>query len=456
VIQHQQYDSKADVWALGCILYQIAMLHAPFEAKSLLALAKRIVEGNYAPVTGSYSPLVSEVVAACLSVDVDARPDIEGVSQLIAPLLVKEIDRLTNLTFDRSSELNAERSRRRLHQTEAEQHKLTIHSLMSHHLSASALDSSAGAATPSTPSQTQPFIPSLNGDTMPSARNPSSPPSRLSSDDRRPASAESSGSANDSGQRTPYPPGSSTSSRAHQDCGTPLVCERDAHQPVPWRRTSQSDAEVGSSALSSSSSSLGAPRGGQRPGSGKSRPGSGSGKTVRIGPRRVRSVDPITTMLNQLHKVIYVSQLPAVFAVHPNDQAMFERNRHFIDRYKRELFARHGRASSLKSELKLLSSGSADTLTVDLGSVPDKKEWAGLFGDGAGAGIADGDARGTEGGASFDRGADAPAQRTMTYARLQHLLEEVRVALWPPLLSSRSLASIQCCCLSCWVLHNSV
>lgn len=170
----------------------------------------------------------------------------------------------------------------------------------------------------------------------------------------------------------------------------------------------------------------------------------------------MRSVDPITTMLNQLHKVIYVSQLPAVFAVHPNDQAMFERNRYFIDRYKRELFARHGRASSLKSELKLLSSGSADTLTVDLGSVPDKKEWAGLFGDGAGAGIADGDARGTEGGSSFDRGADTPAQRMMTYARLQHLLEEVRVALWSPLLSGRSLASIQCCCLSCWVLHNSV
>ena len=213
-----------------------------------------------------------------------------------------------------------------------------------------------------------------------------------------------------------------------EGCARGAQTERDRRQSVPLSVSSQSEVDVGSPALSSMSSlpmAVGTPRSAQRPGSGRSRPGSGSSKTVRIGPHRVRSVDPITTMLNQLHKVIYISQLPAVFTVRPDEQSIFERNRHFIDRYKRELFARRGRASNLKSELKLLSSGSTDTITVDLGWVPEKKEWVGLFGDGAGVVNTEGDVRRGEKD-SVDRVGDAPVARSMTYARLQHLIEEVR------------------------------
>ena len=30
IVQQQPYNAKADVWALGCILYQMATLEAPF------------------------------------------------------------------------------------------------------------------------------------------------------------------------------------------------------------------------------------------------------------------------------------------------------------------------------------------------------------------------------------------------------------------------------------------
>eukprot|EP00038_Savillea_parva_P029373 m.70676 g.70676 ORF g.70676 m.70676 type:complete len:441 (+) comp8661_c0_seq1:1983-3305(+) len=146
---------------------------------------------------------------------------------------------------------------------------------------------------------------------------------------------------------------------------------------------------------------------------------SASSKTVRIGPSRVRSVDPITNMLHQLHKVIFISQLPAVFAVRPEEQAVFERNRHFVDRYKRNLFTQRGQASSLKSELKLLSSGSNETVGADIGPMPGKREWSGLFDAGGGGGGA-----GAGGGADGADYATEPPPRKLTYARLQQLIEE--------------------------------
>lgn len=64
---HHRYDSRADIWSFGCILYQIAVLSAPFESKSMLALAKKIVEGKYAPIAG-YSKLVTQVSDAIPSI----------------------------------------------------------------------------------------------------------------------------------------------------------------------------------------------------------------------------------------------------------------------------------------------------------------------------------------------------------------------------------------------------
>ena len=43
VVRHQPYDYKADMWAVGCVLYQLAALQAPFKGENLLALNNAIV-----------------------------------------------------------------------------------------------------------------------------------------------------------------------------------------------------------------------------------------------------------------------------------------------------------------------------------------------------------------------------------------------------------------------------
>lgn len=77
-----------------------------------------------------YSALLESVVGACLTLDLNKRPDILDLLQLIAPVMAREIDRLLVDTTRCTEELEAERRLKRMHQTEAAQHKQTIHSLV--------------------------------------------------------------------------------------------------------------------------------------------------------------------------------------------------------------------------------------------------------------------------------------------------------------------------------------
>ncbi|KAL3892562.1 MAG: hypothetical protein SGPRY_015011, partial [Prymnesium sp.] len=76
IVQHEAYGEKADIWSLGCILYQMVMLKPPFEGGNPLAVAHKIVEGAYPPLGDGFSPLVVEVTSKLLCVDPSSRPDI--------------------------------------------------------------------------------------------------------------------------------------------------------------------------------------------------------------------------------------------------------------------------------------------------------------------------------------------------------------------------------------------
>ncbi|KAM7389521.1 hypothetical protein PAMP_023494 [Pampus punctatissimus] len=68
------YSSKSDIWALGCLLYEICALRPPFAATNLLSLFYKITKGEYDPVPNIYSENISSLTQRMLHLKPDKRP----------------------------------------------------------------------------------------------------------------------------------------------------------------------------------------------------------------------------------------------------------------------------------------------------------------------------------------------------------------------------------------------
>lgn len=72
--QDVPYSSKSDIWALGCLLYEICALRAPFAATNLLSLFYKITKGDYSPVPDTYSDNISSLIQMMLCLNPENRP----------------------------------------------------------------------------------------------------------------------------------------------------------------------------------------------------------------------------------------------------------------------------------------------------------------------------------------------------------------------------------------------
>ena len=82
-IRHQPYGLKVDIWAIGCVLYNLCTLEAPFSGDNLLTLGHNITNMNPKPLPHRYSPRLQGFVNLLLEKDQDARPKIKDVIKLI-------------------------------------------------------------------------------------------------------------------------------------------------------------------------------------------------------------------------------------------------------------------------------------------------------------------------------------------------------------------------------------
>ncbi|XP_023947908.1 serine/threonine-protein kinase Nek8 [Bicyclus anynana] len=72
------YDTKSDVWALGCLLYEMCTHRRAFEAETLVGLVKAITSGSVCPIDSTvYDRGIQDLVDSMLSVLPDKRPSIE-------------------------------------------------------------------------------------------------------------------------------------------------------------------------------------------------------------------------------------------------------------------------------------------------------------------------------------------------------------------------------------------
>ena len=73
------YDKKSDVWALGCVLYEMVMLKHPFDAETQLELYTKIINDDYDEVDDYYSKGLVKFIEMMLQKDYHKRPGIEEV-----------------------------------------------------------------------------------------------------------------------------------------------------------------------------------------------------------------------------------------------------------------------------------------------------------------------------------------------------------------------------------------
>lgn len=70
----QKYDSRCDIWALGCIVYEMCTLIPPFRAEDFPGLFQAVISGSYSEIPTKYSPNLKDFISCCLTVDPWKRP----------------------------------------------------------------------------------------------------------------------------------------------------------------------------------------------------------------------------------------------------------------------------------------------------------------------------------------------------------------------------------------------
>lgn len=76
MVEGKHYSTKADIWALGVILYQLCCFKLPFDANSLPVLALKILKGSFPPIPNYYSKDLKSLILQMLQVDQKKRPTI--------------------------------------------------------------------------------------------------------------------------------------------------------------------------------------------------------------------------------------------------------------------------------------------------------------------------------------------------------------------------------------------
>jgi len=75
------YNEKVDVWAMGCVLYELAARNRPFDGKNMITIAKKIQAEKPKALSSAYSASCRKFVMGLLEKDIAKRPSMEALVQ---------------------------------------------------------------------------------------------------------------------------------------------------------------------------------------------------------------------------------------------------------------------------------------------------------------------------------------------------------------------------------------
>ncbi|KAM9308162.1 serine/threonine-protein kinase Nek10 [Gastrophryne carolinensis] len=378
VVKSEPYGEKADVWAAGCILYQMATLNPPFHSTNMLSLATKIVEAVYVPVPeGTYSEKISYIIKRCLTSDADHRPDIVEVCALISDVIMRYMDNLSTSQIALEKKLDRERKRAQKYFIETNKSTVTYGhrhpSLPYNHYGQSSMSSSSSSSSGIASCKSD-FIPM--GSLHPSSSETESDvffPDHSDSmdnlakevfseiEDETDVSNNSSCSLYFKGsgagtlkRSTSASGGEISQAREHAaSVGSrprPALLPLDLLLNVPslvFRSQTRNPATSLDTGWPSHNFSAMLLHSVKHPAS----------AGIAVSQRKVRQIsDPIHQILIQLHKMIYITQLPP--ALHDNVK------RRVVERYKRSLFSLQSNPCNLKSEIQKVLHGSPELIEI--------------------------------------------------------------------------------------------
>ena len=77
--EKKPYSNKSDIWALGCVLYEMTALKHAFETGCLKNLMLKILKGSYPPVSNKYSQELRALIEALLRKKPEDRPSLNMI-----------------------------------------------------------------------------------------------------------------------------------------------------------------------------------------------------------------------------------------------------------------------------------------------------------------------------------------------------------------------------------------
>ncbi|KAM9406319.1 uncharacterized protein ACWYII_026844 isoform 1-T4 [Salvelinus alpinus] len=98
ILTGETYDTKSDIWSLGCVLYELCMLQGAFTAENTIKLIPQILGGSYPSLPESFSSELRDLLCDIFQQDPTIRPSVGDI--MAKPFIISFITKKSEKTVE--------------------------------------------------------------------------------------------------------------------------------------------------------------------------------------------------------------------------------------------------------------------------------------------------------------------------------------------------------------------